>query len=168
MAAADVQAIYLVFSGANVSVPIQTAVVARLHNPDTPVVLLTDRLHRPQVQAAGLVFADLDAHSERYTALTEGYQQLTPTNGTGGGGEYTRFCWLRWRWLAAELAQRRLPLDAVVATMETDLLLYESVSGRYAEMRRERAEFEAFTLINGAYVVATHRALAAFADFQRW
>jgi hypothetical protein len=113
-------------------------------------------------------FADLDSHQETYTAATEGYQQLTPTNGTGGGAEYARFCWLRWRWLAAELAQRKLRPAAMVATIESDLLLYEDVNARLAEMRRDRSQFEAFSLINGAYVVASHRALSAFARFQRW
>lgn len=142
--------------------------MARIHNPQTPIVILTDRAHRSEVQAAGLRFADLDSHRETYTAATEGYQQLTPTDGTGGGVEYARFCWLRWRWLAAELAQRKLPPAAVFVTIESDLLLYEDVNARLAEMRRDRSQFEAFSLINGAYVVATHRALAAFAHFQRW
>jgi len=131
-------------------------------------VLLTDRAHQRRVEAAGLHFAELDTLRQKYTALTEGYRQLTPTNITGGGREYANFCWLRWRWLSAELDRKQISNDAMIGTIETDLLVYETVGDRLSEMRVLHPGADGFVLINGAYVVAIRRAFAAFSRFQRW
>ena len=140
--------------------PSAAVALAVRSNPGASVLVLAPVSQRKRVSALGARWSDIAANSTTLHAWEATYRQSTP-----GSTPYWRFCHTRWLALAAALRERALPVDAAVAVLDDDVLLFERVDTRMRGVGLQHPLAQAETVVNGAYIIASVDALERLAAF---
>ena len=104
--------------------------VARF-NPGVQVVVLAPDTQRERIELLGASWMDLHRYTNHTAPFSVNYRQGSP-----GSRHYHTFCHVRWLAVAAMLQERPPPEASVVAILDDDVLLFESLNDRLQEAGR--------------------------------